>query len=232
MRRAAVVAALGVLVGAGGFAWGVQTVREGIFPYRLLVWAANRGARPDRHGGILARAAMQARYAPDVEVVFLGDSLTEAGPWADAYPALPSVNRGLWGDRIRDMTARLDVVAASRPGTVVVMAGINDLLKGASVEAAASDYAALLEGLEALGPSRIVLQSVLPCDRPGCDPERIAALNRRVAALAEASAVAAFADVAGALSEGRGLRPGHAYDGLHLTAEGYAAWIEALRPHL
>ena len=47
--------------------------------------------------------------------VMLGNSLTERGAWAEYFPEAHVINRGIGGDCVAGMAARLDSIVAGRP---------------------------------------------------------------------------------------------------------------------
>ncbi|MDN3683782.1 GDSL-type esterase/lipase family protein [Vibrio sinaloensis] len=63
------------------------------------------------------------------------------GPWHDALPNIPLSNRGLAGDTTAGMVQRLETTTLHQPKLVCVMAGINDLAQGYSVEHISHNYA-------------------------------------------------------------------------------------------
>jgi lysophospholipase L1-like esterase len=131
----------------------------------------------------------QLPVGPD-DIVMLGDSITEGGEWAELLNDPRVKNRGVAGDSTEAMLTRLDPVFAGRPAQVFVMAGVNDMLKGASVESVAAHHERVLTAIAAASPTtRIMLQSVLPIDPTMLgtgDNGAIRALNDRLRALAEA----------------------------------------------
>ena len=60
--------------------------------------------------------------------VMLGNSLTERGAWAEYFPEAHVINRGIGGDCVAGMAARLDSIVAGRPRAIFLMAGVNDLI--------------------------------------------------------------------------------------------------------
>ena len=69
--------------------------------------------------------------APD-DVVFLGDSITEAGPWEELFPGIRVRNRGIGGDTTGGVLRRLEQVTSGGPAKVFLLIGTNDLGRGAS----------------------------------------------------------------------------------------------------
>jgi acyl-CoA thioesterase I len=193
-------------------------------------------------------------------VLFVGDSVTDEGRREDpdglgggyvrllaegALAGATVLNRGIAGDRVRDVRARwaTDVVAA-RPDIVTVLVGVNDTWRRfdsddpTPADRFARDYAELLS--QTPGAAVILMEPfVLPVRaeqrawREDLE-EKIAAVHRlagqhgaRLVRLdAELNAAARDADAAAVL----------AYDGVHPTDRGHAAiadlWLRTARPLL
>jgi lysophospholipase L1-like esterase len=170
--------------------------------------------------------------------VVVGDSLTEGGEWWELLER-PVANRGVTGDTVAAVRARLDDVAALDPRIVFVGVGINDLLAGASPEALAARHAALIAELRGRLPrARIVAESLLPIrdELVARDAELTSATVRRANELCRRGATAAGAewlDVHARLADPDGeLDPRYSSDGLHLSGAGYRAWAAAVLPYL
>src|SRR4051812_7322100 len=133
-----------------------------------LVWASRHVRRP-AHGfpsREQSRAAMFHEYAAGLsrqhDVVFLGDSLTERGEWWELLDR-PVANRGISGDTVAGVRARLDDIVALSPRVLFVLIRVNDLLSGTPPEALAVRHTALVVELRRRLPrTRIVVESLLP----------------------------------------------------------------------
>ncbi|TDS75723.1 lysophospholipase L1-like esterase [Amnibacterium kyonggiense] len=165
--------------------------------------------------------------ASEGPLLLLGDSLTEAGPWEEAFPDREVVNAGVPGDTTADVAARLDDVVARRPGTVVLMAGTNESRR-ATVEQVVRGLEDILFQLRHELPDvRLVVTSVLPRERERAD--WIREVNIHVRQFAP-TVKAEFLDLWPTFAEEDGeLRPELTNDRLHLTDAGYAAWVHELR---
>lgn len=171
---------------------------------------------------------------PANSVVFLGDSITDRFDVATAFPGQPVVNRGIGGDSLDGLAARIGLsVGVLQPRTVFVMIGINDIVfTDASIENMLERYAAILDSPELADPRRAVyVVSVLPVRTP--DPThnmKVLALNnglRRVAAERNRP----YVDLWNLLRDDRNaLREELTTDGIHLNAAGYAIIQARLAP--
>jgi lysophospholipase L1-like esterase len=164
-------------------------------------------------------------------VVFLGDSLTEAGRWDEYFPELRTVNAGRSGDTTADVQDRLGEVVAEGPSVVAVMVGTNDFGLRATVEQVVRGTENILWTLHhELPDARIIVVSVLPRERERA--EWIRQVNIHVRQFSP-SVKAEFVDLWPQFAEEDGeLSPRFTSDRLHLNEAGYAAWADALRPYL
>lgn len=171
-----------------------------------------------------------------MDVVFLGDSLTNRGDWQRLSGKLSIANRGIDGDTIAGLEVRLDQVAAMRPRALFLLIGVNDLSTRWRPDVY-KDYAALLDDLkEQLPDTQIYVQSLLPTRddmRVIMDNSVIVLVNNKIRAMAEERGMAYIDIFSGLLdpAENR-LKREYTMDGLHLTPAGYAVWEQALAPYL
>ena len=160
-------------------------------------------------------------------LLLLGDSLTEAGPWEDAFSDRRVVNAGRSGDTTADIAARVEDVVAAKPGIVVLMAGTNESRR-ATVEQVVRGLEDILFQLRhELPDARLLVCSVLPRERERAD--WIREVNIHVRQFAP-TVKADFVDLWPVFAEEDGeLRDEFTTDRLHLTDAGYAAWVDELR---
>lgn len=174
----------------------------------------------------------QFAYLPAIPggVAFVGDSITDAGRWADAWTGLAVRNFGIGGDTTWGLLARAHQVVQARPERIFLLIGTNDLANwGRSPEQVAGGVAALLDlWATELPRAEVFVQSVLP--RQPEFHERIVDLNAQLRALAQERG-ATFIDIHSAfVVEGGRIDPAVTLDDLHLTGEGYARWRELIDP--
>ena len=163
--------------------------------------------------------------------VFLGDSLTQEGRWAEWFPDVNALNFGVGGDTTDDALARLDDVIATSPDVIVLLIGTNDLGTRQNVEHLVRNVETIcVELRRALPGSRMLVQSVMPRGREFA--ARIQDANIHIRQFTS-TVRAQFLELwpAFALEDGE-LNPAYSDDRLHLTAAGYDAWLDELRPAL
>ena len=166
-------------------------------------------------------------------VVFLGDSITEWTAWDDWFPELATTNRGIGGQAICDVMARLDTAVVA-PRAISLMIGTNDLHglgNSSKVPEIAEQMRALVQRIRSMAPTAaLLINSVTP--RSAFFRDRIISLNEHYRRIADENG-ATFVDLWPALAGPDGaIRPELTADGLHLSHAGYGAWVEVLRPHL
>jgi lysophospholipase L1-like esterase len=179
------------------------------------------------------------REGSKVEVVFLGDSITDS--WSNErfggfFPGKGYVNRGISGQTTPQMLVRMkpDVLAFS-PKVIVLLAGTNDIAGNTGPETDEDiqrNIAAIAELATANG-ARMVLASVLPVSAyhvtPGAPPQtvrrppaRINTLNTWLKTYAAAHKHV-YLDYFSATADEKGmLRAELSEDDLHPNAQGYA----------
>lgn len=170
-------------------------------------------------------ALFRASPVRQADVVMLGDSHTEGGPWSELLAPRPVLNRGIGWDTAQDVLDRLDEVIARRPKAVFVLIGIVDLRYGAAPDEVAARIEAIATRLREAG-SRPVVQSVLPVSprlREGTN-EKVRTLNERLRTLPD------FLDLHPVLVKDGALDPALTYDGVHLSGPAYLSWARQLEP--
>ncbi len=161
-------------------------------------------------------------------IVFVGDGLTRGGQWEEWFAEHEVHNLGVSGDTSDEVIARLDAVVELEPDAVVLQVGTNDLGWRRSDEYVVRNLETILFTLrKQLPDTRILIQSVLPREREFA--ETIRSINRHLWQFAPTQR-AQFLDLWPAMAEPDGeLDPAYSNDRLHLTAEGYEAWIAELK---
>ena len=159
-------------------------------------------------------------------VLFVGDSITEAGDWSAAFPGLATSNQGVAGDRTDAVLARMDQVARGTPERVFLMIGTNDLSGLGAEEAAAGAVAVAREIRTRLPDADLYVQSVLPRERSKVSD--VAMVNERLASEADRLGYT-YLDIHDRFAAPDGtLRAELTYDDLHLNDQGYALWAETI----
>lgn len=164
-------------------------------------------------------------------VIFLGDSQTAQCEWQELlHPdSVPVLNRGISGDHVAGIRARLDEIVRHKPSKIYLLVGINDLIFGQKPEAIAAVYKEIVATLRSKTPnSELFLQSVLPVNNSvkkiGVDNELIRQLNTQIIQIAKDYALP-YLDINAEMMDASGnLSARFTEDGIHLNGLGYVAW--------
>ena len=165
-------------------------------------------------------------FPPRSEVVFLGDSRVQGAPWADIFPNVSVSNRGISGDTLSGLASRAPDLSASSPHVVIIQIGVNDILRGITVDdAAKAAESILVRNKSATG--KVAITEIIDCQDGVCDRARLAALNGRLREIAAAQG-AQFVEVNEVLAGKDGLLAEYTKDGIHLLGAGYKAFAGIL----
>ena len=177
-----------------------------------------------------ASFAEENKTLGEVDVAFIGDSLTDGYDLKKYYPDMTVINRGIGGDTTHGVLARLDTsVIEPAPRVVVMMIGTNNL--GDMF----TDYEDILAELKSKLPdTHVVLLSIPPAS--GDYKERncqIAINNVKIKGLAKKYGYA-YVDVFTPLFdfERDELRAEYTTDGIHFTPLGYEVITAEVKPVL
>lgn len=170
-------------------------------------------------------------------IVFIGaSSFARWTNLAESFPDLKVVNRGFGGSELSEAVKYAPrVVVPHAPRIVVLYAGENDLNRGLTPAAIASDFEKFSQLIHASLPStRIVVIGLKPSLlrwklREGMQQTN-AMIRTRCAADRQCTYVDPWPSMIGA--DGTPKAELFVEDGLHLTPEGYTVWTQMLRPHL
>jgi len=168
-------------------------------------------------------------------IVFLGDSITEAGLWHELFPGLDVVNRGIDGNTTTDVLERVDQVFKLKPKKLFLMIGINDLNKKSGTDTAILNYKKLFDLIDQNIPqSKIYVQSILPVNDVWTfiDNTDIPSLNKELKHQANKRSYT-YIDLHLAFSDSTGkLKQALSNDGIHLLGAGYELWQSLIKEFL
>lgn len=170
-------------------------------------------------------------------IVFLGNSITERGMWAELFPGKIIQNRGIGGDNTFGILARLEQVVKSKPEKVFLLIGVNDIARGIPLDTIISNYQKIVTGITTGSPAtKIYIQSVLPMNDDLLKTERykfkadtIKKYNLALIQLAKTYKSTyvnihdIFLDKTGALNKD------YTDDGIHINPKAYALWADYLK---
>ena len=167
----------------------------------------------------------------EVDVAFIGDSLTDGYDLAKYYPQYVTANRGIGGDTTFGLEERLQVSLYDlKPKVVVMLIGANNM------DSMFQNYESILKGLqENLPESKIVLLSLTAMGGEHWGRKnQLAAYNNVSIKLLAQKYNFTFVDLYSALydvSIGE-VYEGYTIDGGHFTHEGYTVVTAQITPVL
>ncbi len=172
-------------------------------------------------------------------VLFTGSSSVRL--WAtleeDMAP-LRVLNRGFGGAHMAHVVHYADrIIEPYAPRALVVYAGDNDIGAGKSPATVEADFRALIERVRRTQPGLpIYYLTIKPSRLRWSSWLEMASANQRISTLAATDPNLHVIDVSRPMLDlGRGQAPPDelfVFDGLHLSAEGYALWTRVIRPRL
>jgi lysophospholipase L1-like esterase len=170
-------------------------------------------------------------------MVFLGNSITHWGDWAELLQCPTVKNRGIAGDISYGILARLDEIIDEKPEKIFIMIGVNDIGRKIPLVNTISNYKKIINKLRLGLPNTVLyIQSVLPINDKlinrtyytGTNSE-IKIMNARLKELA-AELNVPYLDIYARLADESGQMPAKfTYDGIHLTAGAYIVWTSFLK---
>ena len=218
----------GILVSA--FMSGFFVGHREVFPYeelRKLRWTLFPETKVKTTKKVSNKLEMFEEFSPDVDFVFVGDSLIHSGRWNESFPAISVANRGVGGDKTADVKNRLNTILSTNPKYAFIMLGINDIYSYVAIDKVLENYAEIVEVLQK-NHIKVVIQSTIQCSQVKCN-ERVGQVNKMNGLLriyAEANGVKFLS--LNELSSVDGLDSSLTSDGIHLSVKGYRVWVDIL----
>lgn len=164
----------------------------------------------------------------EVDVAFLGDSLTDGCDLEKYYPQYKTANRGIGGETTHGLEKRLQVsVYDLKPKVAVLLIGGNNL------DTMFENYENILKGLQTnLPQTKVILVSLTAMGEDWAYKNHIAAYNNvKIRMLAEKYGFT-YVDVFSLLLDEATdeLCAEYTVEGVHLTPEGYEVLAGAITP--
>ena len=189
-----------------------------------------------RHEQILERVRKG-----DVDLVFLGDSITQGWErsgrkvWQEYYGRRKAINLGFDGDRTQHVLWRLEhgEVDGLSPRAVVVLIGINNIGENTADQIADGIKAVVSMLRDKLPRTKILLMGVFPYQQnPGGLRDKIKQVNLLAAQLADGRTIHHL-DIGDQFLRPDGMLPPQVMpDFLHPNEKGYRIWAKAIEPKL
>ncbi len=172
----------------------------------------------------------------EVDIVFLGNSITEGFDLDHYFPEYRAVNRGIVADHMDGLVERLDNSARSlKPKKLFLMIGINDIGDRRNDDYLKTMFVTLVDTLiTSLPETDIYLLSILPTTPrwKNCPPDQIIRINGFLARLALERDLEYIDLYRHFLVETHSLNPDLTRDGLHPNQAGYDVMAGKIKPFL
>lgn len=166
------------------------------------------------------------------DIVFLGNSITDIGEWAELLQNKHVKNRGISGDNTFGVLARLNEVLLSQPDKIFIMIGINDISKDVPDSIIISNYKKIINTIRLSSTkTKLFVQSILPTNNDFIEFKRhqnkdthIRFVNAALKNYCDLHKVF-FIDLYPSFLDDTGkLKKAYTNDGLHINGYGYLQW--------
>lgn len=174
------------------------------------------------------------------DIVFVGNSITNGGQWADIFPDISVKNRGISGNTTRMVLDRLSMITERHPRKIFLLIGVNDLPSATESGPVLRNITAIIEQIKRESPTTsIFVQSIFPVNSSFSNFSHnqkgalILEVNEKLKSLCEQKNIT-YIDVHSRLrisDTNNNLNPAYTNDGLHLLGEGYALWASVIKPY-
>lgn len=178
------------------------------------------------------------RLLPDTkkEIIFLGNSITDIGEWAEIWNSTKVKNRGISGDNTFGVLARLDEVISSKPQKVFIMIGINDIARDTPDSIIIANYKKIIYHIKTQTPAtKIFVQSILPTNNQFTEfkrhqnkTEHIVIVNTAMKSYCSNNNIVYIDLYSKFIDDENNLAKKYTNDGLHLNGFAYMKWKEIL----
>jgi lysophospholipase L1-like esterase len=179
----------------------------------------------------------ERRKAGNIDLVFLGDSITQGWPgdlFGKYYGSMKAVNFGCGGDKIQNLLMRLEgddgELKGTSPKVIVLLIGINNMEDNTDAEIAYGVDNMLKRLGQECPKAKVLLLGILPTK--GTQNDKIKSTNALIAKLDNGKNIR-FLDMGPKFLD----RDGKVTDDLlgdevHLTPKGYEIWAKTMNPLL
>ncbi|HBB31386.1 MAG TPA: G-D-S-L family lipolytic protein [Cyanobacteria bacterium UBA8803] len=187
---------------------------------------------------VMRKLQFEALPKSERAIVFLGDSLTAQGEWAEWLGNSQVKNRGISGDTTDGVLNRLEQILETQPAQILIMIGTNDIWnEGKSVGEVVNNYQRILDTIKKEAPkTQVFVQSLLPVNnqqyRIKVDNKDLVAVNRELQRLASQFSFK-YIDLYQQFANNQNqLDPKYTLDGVHLNGQGYLTWKKVIENYI
>jgi lysophospholipase L1-like esterase len=212
-------------------------------PTQPAIKVDNQG-KPNEKFMKLHKEFVERAQKGDVDVLFLGDSITEGWKgngkeaWAKAFADYKTANFGIGGDRAQHVMWRIEngELDGIKPKVVVLMIGTNNT-NSDDPDKIAEGVEKIVHAIHDKAGSKVLLLGVFPREDPKGDKdktamyqEKIGKINSRISKLDDGGKTVRYLDLKEKFVESDGTISGKIMpDKLHLSKEGYQRWADGIK---
>jgi hexosaminidase len=174
------------------------------------------------------------------DIIFLGNSITDGGEWAEIFQDLHIKNRGISGDNTIGVLHRIGEITDRNPDKVFILIGVNDLKSGLKPDSVVKNIIRICSIIKAKSPkTKLYVQSILPVNEAfgkfgshTNKKEEILEVNKQLS-INSNSIPYTYIDIFTPFCDATGrLNSRFTNDGLHLTGEGYLKWKDQIQSQI
>jgi lysophospholipase L1-like esterase len=181
---------------------------------------------------IQKKVSFESYDYPDVDKVFLGDSITDHGELQTYFPGEVVLNRGIVEDDTKGVLNRIDEVVKRNPQEVYILIGINDIGGNVDIEEYRKNMEKIIQSFDH-SSTKVIVQSILPVNNQEFENkisnETVHQFNEVLHQLAKDNDIQ-YVDLNRHFENTDGqLKEEYTVDGIHLTGDGYDVWMEKLK---
>lgn len=170
-------------------------------------------------------------------IIFLGNSITHWGDWAELLQTSKVKNRGIAGDISFGILGRINGLITEKPDKIFMMIGVNDIGRKIPLSVTIRNYERIIGLLQrSLPKTDVYVQSVLPINETLINRNFYTGTNAEIRLMNEAlkkmslSHKVKYIDLYKLFADTTGEMPERfTYDGIHLTAGAYIQWTTYLK---
>ncbi|MDE5895394.1 MAG: sialate O-acetylesterase [Muribaculum intestinale] len=214
-----------------------------IFLMAILALASSIHAQERKYSTFYYQRATLFEELPvtSSDIIFLGNSITNGGEWAELFDNPHVKNRGISGDVCMGVYDRLDAILKGSPAKIFLLIGINDVDRGASADTIVERIGMIVDKIRKDSPStKIYLQSVLPVsdhynmfNGHTSRWEVVPEINKGLVRLAADRGVKYIDLYSHFIDNTTGkMNIEYTNDGLHLLGKGYKKWVGIVKPYV
>lgn len=175
------------------------------------------------------------------DIIFLGNSITNGGEWAELFQNIHVKNRGITSDVCQGVYDRLNSILQGKPAKIFLLIGINDVSHGATTDTIVQQIEIITEKIKKDSPfTRLYIQSILPitnCFNNSFNNttkrwEQIPLINKELEKMAKKEKVTYIDLFSHFADKDNKMKKEYTNDGIHILGNGYIEWVKILKPYI